>query len=294
VQDDLWRQWRSFVALWAPAGPGAAMPPGPAAPAGSAAGASFGFAPFIDAAERFKAAAQSYLDAAASGSAPATAQAAQNFGDFLRDQFAVARRPWRWVAGAGAGAGAGSGDGAQSPSWSNWPALGPTREHQQRWQRMAEAGGRVEQALRRLQRLWSDTLRQAAADFAARLAAPLPGAADPAALGKLYDTWIDCAEDAYARTAHGEAFCNAQAELVNAGSQWRQELRAGIEQWAKQLDLPTRSEINTLAQRLRSVEQQLRGAVPGARAAAPERRVQAAPRKASAARSKRARGKAKR
>jgi len=163
--------------------------------------------------------------------------------------------PWNAPFGA---AGAAGSEGSQRPSWSDWPALGPTREHQQRWQRMADAAGRVEQAQRRMQRLWSDTLRQAAVDFAARIK-PLPaGAPDPEALRKLYDTWIDCAEKAYAHAAHGEAFCNTQAELVNAGSQWRAELQTSIEQWAKLLDLPTRSEINTLAQRLRELEERVR------------------------------------
>jgi polyhydroxyalkanoate synthesis regulator phasin len=45
---------------------------------------------------------------------------------------------------------------------------------------------------------------------------------------------------------------------VNASSQWRRELQASIEHTAKLLDLPTRSEINTLTQRLKSVEELLR------------------------------------
>ena len=282
MADDLWRQWQAFAALWAPAAPGAQ--------ASSAGDASFGFAPFIDAAERFKAAAQSFIDGAASGSAPSASEAAQNFSDFLRDQFADARPPWH----AGPGPGSGLGTRAQQSSLSDWPALGPMREHQQRWQRMTEAGRRIDDAQRRLQRLWSDALRQAAADFAARLQPPLSSAMDAEALRKLYDTWIDCAEDAYARTAHSEAFCNAQAELVNADSQWRQELRAAIEHWAKLLDLPTRSEINTLAQRLRSIEVQLRAATAEARAAAPGAKPQLAPRKSSPAPHKGARRKAKR
>jgi hypothetical protein len=277
VQDNLWRQWQAFAALCTQAQPGGQ--------AGSAGEGSLGFAPFIDAAERFKAAAQGFLAAAGSGSAPAAAEAAQKFGDFLRDQFADARLPWN------AGFGAGGGDRTQQASWTDWPALGPMREHQQRWQRMAEAGRRVDDAQRRLQRLWSDALRQAAADFAARLKPPLPDAADPEALRKLYNTWIDCAEDAYARSAHSEAFCDAQAELVNAGSQWRQELQAGIEQWAKLLDMPTRSEINTLAQRLRTIEQRLRAATEPEARGAPRK---PSPPKSSSARRKRVRRKAKR
>jgi hypothetical protein len=301
MADDLWRQWQAFAAVWAPGAPGV-----PGRPPGDG---GFGFAPFIDAGERFKAAAQSLLDGAAGGPA-AAAQAAQNFSDFLRDEFAGARPPWN------AGFGPGIGAAAPDSSWSEWPALGPMREHQLRWQRMSEAARRIDDAQRRLQRLWSDALRQAAADFAARLQPSASGAADAEALRKLYDTWIDCAEDAYARIAHSEDFCNAQAELVNAGSQWRQELQAGIEHWAKLLDLPTRSEINTLALRLKSIEQQLRAATaaariatPAAPAAAPAARPAAratasepkarpkprvAPRKPSPARRRNARRKAKR
>src|ERR1700676_995162 len=166
MHDDLWRQWQGFAALWTPAG---------SAGQASSAGNSGGFAPFIDAAERFKAAAQSFLATAGSAAAPAAAEAAQKFGDFLREQFADARPSWNADFGPAR---------AQPASWTDWPALGPMREHQQRWQRMADAGRRVEDAQRRLQRLWSDTLRQAAADFAARLKPPLPNAADAETLRK--------------------------------------------------------------------------------------------------------------
>ena len=144
-----------------------------------------------------------------------------------------------------------------APFASEAPALGLTREHQQRAQRAAAAWGRMQEAQRRLQRLWSDTLSEAATAFAAQLRSP-SAPPDAAAFNRLYDTWIDCAEAAYARTAHSDAFCDALADYVNAASSWRLESNAGIEAWAKLLDLPTRSEINTLAQRLRSVEEQMR------------------------------------
>ena len=140
------------------------------------------------------------------------------------------------------------------------PALGPTREHQQRWQRTAEAWRRIDAAQRRLQRLWSDALREAATAFAAQPGPPRGTAIDAEALHKLYDTWIDCAEQAYARTAHGDAFCDALTEFVNASSEWRRELQTSIEQCAKQLDLPTRTEINSLTHRLKALEEQLRAA----------------------------------
>jgi class III poly(R)-hydroxyalkanoic acid synthase PhaE subunit len=149
------------------------------------------------------------------------------------------------------------------------PALGPTREHQQRWQRTAEAWRRIDDARRRLQRLWSDALSEAATAFAARIGPPHAAALSAEAVRKLYDLWIECAEEAYARAAHGDAFCEALSEFVNASSQWRREVQASIEHSAKLLDLPTRSEINSLTHRLRSVEEQLRAAAKTRKPRAP-------------------------
>jgi polyhydroxyalkanoate synthesis regulator phasin len=246
VDRDPWRQWQEFASLWAPATPDSQARFGREG--------AFGLGSFMDAAERFTAAARSFLDGAAKTSAPAAGEAARAFSDFLREQFADFPLPWS------SGNGSGAGHGAPPPFMGDSPAFGATREHQQRWQRMAEASRRMDDAQRRLQRLWSDALREAAAAFAARLVPPHPSAVSAEALRKLYDLWIDCAEEAYAHVAHGEAFCNALAEYVNASSQWRRELQASIEHLAKALDLPTRSEINTLTQRLKSVEELLRAA----------------------------------
>jgi Poly(R)-hydroxyalkanoic acid synthase subunit (PHA_synth_III_E) len=239
MEYDLLRQWQAFADLMNPAS--RARPTPDATP---------GFAPFIDAAERFTGAARAFLDGTAKASAPAAAEAARTFSDFLREQFSDFPLPWI----------SSFGTGAAPPSSADSPALGPNREHQQRWQRTAEAWRRMNDAQHRLQRLWSDALREAAAGFAAK-SGQLPATAGGAdALRKLYDAWIDCAEDAYARTAHGEAFRSALTEFVNAGSEWRGELQTSVEHWAKQLDLPTRSEINSLNTRLKAVETQLRAA----------------------------------
>lgn len=233
---DLWRQWQTFAAMLSPTTAAASQTAGPGdAPA---------FAPFVDAAGRFTAAARRYFEGTAHASAPAAAEAARVFGESLRDQFAdFSKLPWSTGFGGGT---------------MRAPALGLTREHQQRWQRASEAWGRIGEAQRRLQRLWSDALRDAAAAFATRLGPLQSTVPNAETLDGLYDSWIDCAEKAYARTAHSEEFCNALAELMNASSQWRRALQTSIEQWAKLLDLPTRSEINTLTQRLKSIETELR------------------------------------
>jgi class III poly(R)-hydroxyalkanoic acid synthase PhaE subunit len=151
----------------------------------------------------------------------------------------------------------GSPPSRSTPPAQEAPALGPTREQQERWQRAAAAWRGLQEAQRRLQRLWSDTLGEAARAFASRLgaeAAPLT----PEAIHGLYDAWVDCAEEAYARMAHGETYGTALAEAVKAASEWRDESAAMIESWAKWLDWPTRSEINSLSMRVRALEEKQR------------------------------------
>jgi polyhydroxyalkanoate synthase subunit PhaE len=208
--------------------------------------------------QAFSEAARSYLD---NMSKPSGQGAAAQFSDFLREQFATYSQPWGSQAPGAqpwAGAFATAPGGPSSASSPEVPAFGATREHQQRAQRIAQSMQRMEAAQRRLQRLWSDVLREASAKFVSQLPPAPPAATTPARLRKLYDIWIDCAEEAYAHVAHSEAFCQAQAEFANAASQWRLEQQASIEQWSKFLDLPTRSELNSLTRRLRAVEERLR------------------------------------
>jgi polyhydroxyalkanoate synthase subunit PhaE len=248
--------WQAFSALFTPG----------ASPPGSAHSGPSSFAPFADMTERFNAAARAYFDGAAK--APAAA-AAQSFGDSLREMFSNIQLPWNLAGGSGS-------SGAPPMSGMVSPALGASRESQLRAQRIAEAWRRIEEAQRRLQRIGADAIREAAATFSSGLAAS--GSQTPSAEGlhKLYGTWIDCAEDAYSRAVHGEPFCTALADYVNASSEWRKELQASVEHSAKLLDLPTRSEINTLTQRLMAVERELRALRevrrPNAAAGAPQRR----------------------
>jgi hypothetical protein len=240
MSSDPWRAWQSWAALLTPPqAPRSARPDDP-------------LSALLGSAERFASAAGRYT--ASLGTNPSgAAGAAQAFSEFLRDEFASLFVPF-----GAAGADPGRGFAAAAPSEA--PALGPAREHQERAQRAAAAWQRLDDAQRRLQRLWADALREAAAAFTQRLtAAPPTGAED---FQRLYDTWIDCAEQAYGRTAHSQAFCDALADHANAGSDWRRETRAGAVAWAKIWDLPTRSEINSLAERLRSVEEALRAQNP--------------------------------
>ena len=219
------------------------------------------FAPLVDSADRFAAAARKCLDDM-HRAGPAGAEAARIFGDFLRvETLEFFRFPWSTDPGSAGGMSA-----PPPPPMQDHPALGPNREHQLRWQRTADTGQRISAAQHRLQLMWSDALREAAMVFAARLKPPPddPNGMPPGieALRRLYDSWVDCAEEAYARIAHSDSFSSALADYMNASSAWRKESQASIELWAKALDLPTRSELNTLMRRVNALEDQLHSKNP--------------------------------
>jgi len=284
VADDPWAKWQAF--------------------AEQTAGGNRATAPIAEWTERFADAARAFLEQTAGAQRGATQEAAAAFGNFLRDQsIACFRFPW-------SDASAGAATGAPWAALADLPALGVTREHQQRWQLMAEAALRMADAQRQLQRMWADALRDAAGEFSTRLATEagrdgaVRGAASPGAraasrgaraalpgadvLRGLYDSWIDCAERAYAAVVRTDAFASALADFVNAGSCWRRELIASIEHWSKLLDLPTRSEVNSLNTRLMRMEERL-GAEQRrpARTASGGRRPASRPSRASRARGKR-------
>jgi hypothetical protein len=220
------------------------------------------FAPLQGSADRFAAAARKYLEGMQTPG-PAAVEAARVFGDFLRvETMDFFRFPWSATLSSGGGAGT-----PPPPAMQDLPAYGLSREHQLRWHRNADTGRRMGDAQQRLQLLWSDALRDAAIAFAARAEPPhsdgatgtVPGVE---ALRRLYDSWIDCAEEAYARIAHSDSFSSALADFMNASGAWRKESQVSVELWAKALDLPTRSELNTLMRRVNSLEEQLRSKEP--------------------------------
>jgi hypothetical protein len=240
MEKDLWRQWQAYAELMFPPGAGSAFTQTPP-----------WFTPYAEAAKRFSSDARRFFESVHDSATPA-GEAARAFGDSLREQYADFF-PKLW--------GMDPAKGPQAAPWSTGtdnPALGLTREHQLRWQKTLAAWSRMSAAQGRLQRLWSDVLKEAATAFAGPLAAASRSAPSDEALHALYDTWIECAERAYARVAHTDEFSEAMAEFVNASSEWRGNLKDGIEQYAKLFDLPTRAEINALLQRLKAVEEQQR------------------------------------
>jgi class III poly(R)-hydroxyalkanoic acid synthase PhaE subunit len=101
---------------------------------------------------------------------------------------------------------------------------------------------------------WSTVGRAAAEKFGMQLG-KLTGGGPFTDLRKLYDLWIDCAEEAYAETAHSEAFARSVADLINTAVSLQLEGRQHLEQWARAAGLPTREEVDALRERIEQLEQ---------------------------------------
>lgn len=138
------------------------------------------------------------------------------------------------------------------------PALGPTREQQEAWQRLMQLAARSAQAQLQVAGLWNDIIGRSLRELAERVAPRLKSGAAPGSLKEVYELWVDSAESVYAQAARGTAFVQAQAELTNATSQLRTAQRELLEEWAKQFDLPTRAELNSIHQQLRELKAALR------------------------------------
>ena len=92
----------------------------------------------------------------------------------------------------------------------------------------------------------------------------------------LYDLWIDAAEEAYAEIALSEEFREVYAAVVDAQMRVRQQVQGEIERFCNELGMPTRSEVDSIGQRLQALRREFRGrvqeAMPAMRSSWPKSR----------------------
>lgn len=163
---------------------------------------------------------------------------------------------WRsaWVA---AGAGQQSAARALSDMFERLPPLGLAREHTEAWRELAATQAEcqhLEQELRGvLLNVQSEALNLLDERVRERQASdqPIKGYRD------LYDLWVECAEQVFAKVAHSDAYGRLQGELGNASMRLRSRHQKVIEYALRQFDLPTRSELNSVHRQVRELKQQL-------------------------------------
>jgi polyhydroxyalkanoate synthase subunit PhaE len=191
----------------------------------------------------------------------------------------------QWLKGS-SGAGASFAAAAGFPGGSSgWPPgavpLGPAAaghgsDAQNAWELLMKLGALQGE----LARYWSEIAQDSAQRFSARMGSTGAAALTSEGALALYETWVQCAEEAYAATVRKDDFCRLQAQLANTTTALLLAQRRQADALARAWGLPTREEADALQRQLRELRQQLRERTAAPPASAP--RGNATPRKAAA------------
>ena len=129
------------------------------------------------------------------------------------------------------------------------PGLGYTREQQEHLQGLARHLLAYHDALRAYKLAFAKTALASLDSVKNRLQELHEKGEKIESLRGLYDMWVDASEDAYGDFATSDQYQVVYGDLVNALMQVRQDMNELAEQHYKLMNIPTRSEINTMQHR---------------------------------------------
>ena len=143
-------------------------------------------------------------------------------------------------------------------SWLSLPAFGFAREHQERWQHLAQAQVDLQEQSQAYQALLAEAGQDAFARFERKLEARSAPGKQLDTVRALFDLWIDAAEEAYADIALSPRFRDAYAALVNAQMTLRGRMQKEVEQLGSQFGMPTRTEVDSAHRKIVELEREQR------------------------------------
>ncbi|WFC40635.1 class III poly(R)-hydroxyalkanoic acid synthase subunit PhaE [Pseudoxanthomonas sp. SE1] len=142
--------------------------------------------------------------------------------------------------------------------WMHLPTFGLSREHQERWQHLAQAY----QDYQRQVGEYDTLMLQVAQDAFVRFERKLEEHAEPGRqlqnARALFDLWIDAAEEAYAQVAMSSDFRHAYGGLANAQARLRLGVQREVEQACTLFGMPTRTEVDSAHRKVVELERALR------------------------------------
>jgi class III poly(R)-hydroxyalkanoic acid synthase PhaE subunit len=160
------------------------------------------------------------------------------------------------LTGMGGGMGGISGMGNMGNMSGSLPAFGITREMQLDQQALTAAINEYLQINARYQTL----LQQVNTKGIARLQEVLAQRVEPGkqieSMKALYDLWVDAMEDAYSEMALSDEFRDAFGAMANAQMKVRKLQQQQTEQMCRELGIPTRSEVDSLGQRIQQLRRE--------------------------------------
>lgn len=147
---------------------------------------------------------------------------------------------------------------SEGRAWLGVPAVGFSREHQERVQHLAQAYLDYQQRSQAYNALMAEAAQDAFARFENKLAERSEPGRQIGSARALFDLWIDAAEEAYADIALSPRFRDAYADLVNSQMRLRAGVQKEVEQTTSSLGMPTRTEIDAAHRKIVQLERELR------------------------------------
>ena len=151
----------------------------------------------------------------------------------------------------------------EAKTWLGVPAFGFLREHQEHYQKMAVALIDYQEQTSRYNALIMKSSQRGFELFESKLAAREEPGRQIDSLRALYDLWVDAAEEAYAEIALSPEFREIYGALVNAQMRVRSQFQQEVERISTDFGMPTRSELDSIGQRLHDLRREVRNGAAG-------------------------------
>lgn len=147
----------------------------------------------------------------------------------------------------------------EGSTWLGMPTFGIGREHQQRWQQLAQAQMEYQQHEAAYNALMLQASQRAYELFEQKLREREQPGKQLSTARALFDLWIDAAEEAYAQAALSPEFRAAYGARVNAQMRLRQAVQGEVERTSALFGMPTRSDLDAAFRKIADLERSLRG-----------------------------------
>ncbi|MBZ0222551.1 MAG: class III poly(R)-hydroxyalkanoic acid synthase subunit PhaE [Dokdonella sp.] len=144
-------------------------------------------------------------------------------------------------------------------SWLKLPSFGPAREHQVNQQNAALAWFDYQQQIQRHNELMLRAAKRGFELFEGKLSEREQPGRQIESLRALYDLWVDAIEEAYADIALSQEYREVYGDLVNAQMRVRSHVQKEVERLSSDMGVPTRSEIDSIGERLQALRREVRG-----------------------------------
>jgi len=138
------------------------------------------------------------------------------------------------------------------------PGLGYTREDEERYKQLMQAGMRYQHALSNYNRFFADMGTQSVSCMKERVKLVAEKGEKIESGRALYDLWVSSCEEVYSSHALTPEYAKVHGELVNALMSMKKQSEELVDQRLGMMNMPTRREMRTIQKRLQESRRELR------------------------------------